>query len=144
MQLSPTQFGFFWVDILQRRCSPRPKEGLSHVDFDEKHLVLCPFLQKRGYCLKGSRCDFSLSNSYSYSFPPSRPVNNFSTPSILHHYRPTPIPQDTSRGIGANSFPQSFFQIYPRPLMEILVHPPNPYAFRKHLCYRTPYVKTLV
>ena len=132
--------------FLKRRgwCVKGIRCDFKHPRDDEKHLVLCPFLQKRGYCLKGSRCDLSHSNSYSYSFPPSRSVNNFSTASILHHYRPTPIPQDTSRGIGANSFPQSFFQIYPRPLMEIPVHPPNPYAFRKHLCYRTPYVETLV
>ena len=28
-------------------------------DLIPKHLVACPFLRKKGICLKGSRCDFS-------------------------------------------------------------------------------------
>ena len=36
-----------------------PSNGISKSEYlKPKHCVPCPFLQKKGYCLKGARCDF--------------------------------------------------------------------------------------
>ena len=124
----------------------------------QKSAVFCPFLRKKGYCLKESRCDFSHrslqkpqspSFSYPYCSLPPRPVNKYITP-FFHHDRPTVASQGTTHGIGANQFPQNyprrqgFFQLYPKPLMDIPTQPPLPHAFYNHPCYRTPYAETLV
>ena len=62
-----------------------------------KHLVPCPFLQRRGFCLKGSSCDFShtklrpsnvtqrpLPNPMGQFHPPYPPQSNF-------YYPPFPV-----------------------------------------------------
>ena len=38
-----------------------------------KHLVPCPFLRRRGFCLKGPLCDFQHKNSQSSNNPPNNP-----------------------------------------------------------------------
>ena len=137
--------------FLKRRgwCVKGARCDFKHPRDVQKHLVPCPFLQKRGFCLKGDRCDFSHSFSYPYRSLPSRPVNKYITPSLFHHDRPTVVSQGTTHGIGANQFPQNysrqgFFQLYPKPLMDIPIQPPLPHAFYNHPCYRTLYAETLV
>ena len=45
----------------------------DHVNSDSKqlpkHQTPCPFLEKRGFCLKGQSCDFLHQNSQSKNFP---------------------------------------------------------------------------
>ena len=41
----------------------------------QKHLVPCPYLRKKGHCLKGSRCDFSHQFDPQQAFKPYRPYN---------------------------------------------------------------------
>ena len=131
-------------------CVKGARCDFKHPRDVQKHLVPCPFLQKRGFCLKGVRCDFSHSVSYPYRSLPSRPVNKYITPSFFHHDRPTVASQGTTHGIGANQFPlnyprrQGFFQLYPKPLMDIPIQPPLPHVFHNHPCYRTLYAETLV
>jgi hypothetical protein len=64
--------------LLKRRgwCVKGSRCNFEHPRDEEKHLVPCPFLQKRGYCLKGIRCDFSHSANFSHNILSSRPVNN--------------------------------------------------------------------
>ena len=136
--------------FLKRRgwCVKGARWDFKHPRDVQKHLVPCPFLQKRGFCLKGVRCDFSHSFSYPYRSLPSRPVNKYITPSLFHHDRPTVASQGTTHGIGANQFPQNyprrqgFFQLYPKPLMDIPIQPPLPHVFYNHP--RTLYAETLV
>ena len=65
--------------FLKRRgwCVKGARCDFKHPRDVQKHLVPCPFLQKRGFCLKGDRCDFSHSFSYPYRSLPSRPVNKY-------------------------------------------------------------------
>ena len=137
--------------FLKRRgwCVKGARCDFKHPRDVQKHLVPCPFLQKRGFCLKGDRCDFSHSFSYPYRSLPSRPVNKYITPSLFHHDRPTVVSQGATHEIGVNQFPQNyprqgFFQLYPKPLMDIPIQPPLPHAFYNHPCYRTLYAETLV
>jgi hypothetical protein len=46
-----------------------------------KHLVPCPFLKRRGYCLKGSKCDFK-HRDFQHSVNEQQPKNG--QPSIPH------------------------------------------------------------
>ena len=96
--------------FLKRRgwCVKGARCDFKHPRDVSKHLVPCPFLQKRGFCLKGVRCDFSHSFSYPYRSLPSRPVNKYTTSSFPHHDRPTVASQGMTHGIGANHFPQNY------------------------------------
>ena len=69
--------------FLKRRgwCVKGARCDFKHPRDVQKYLVPCPFLQKRGFCLKGVRCDFSHSFSYPYRSLSPRPVNNAS---LLH------------------------------------------------------------
>ena len=40
----------------------------------QKHLVPCPYLRKKGHCLKGSRCDFSTSLTLNRLLNPTNPT----------------------------------------------------------------------
>ena len=108
-----------------------------------------PFYKSVASVLKAFAVIF-LSFSYPYRSLPSRPVNKYITPSFFHHDRSTVASQGTTHGIGANQFPQNyprrqgFFQLYPKPLMDIPIQPPLPHAFYNHPCYRTLYAETLV
>ena len=96
--------------FLKRRgwCVKGARCDFKHPRDVQKHLVPCPFLQKRGFCLKGVRCEFSHSFSYPYCSLPSRPVNKYITPSFFHHDRSTVASQGTTHGIGANQFSQNY------------------------------------
>ena len=41
----------------------------------QKHVVPCPYLRKKGHCLKGSRCDFSHQFDPQQASKPYRPYN---------------------------------------------------------------------
>ena len=77
-------------------------------------------------------CDFSHTAKFFHNILSSRPVNNYPTPPVFHYHRP---PMVSSYGIGVNHCPQSyprrlsFFQLHPKPLMEIPVPLSSPYAF---------------
>ena len=96
--------------FLKRRgwCVKGARCDFKHPRDVQKHLVPCPFLQMRGFCLKGVRCDFSHNFSYPYHSLPPRPVNKYITPSFFRHDRPTIASQGTTHGIGANQFPQNY------------------------------------
>ena len=66
-----------------------------------KHQVPCPFLRRRGHCLKGSNCDFS-------------------------HYVKCPNPYPFQRVPPTTSYPifHPYPKFYPPPLMEIPTRPP--------------------
>ena len=46
----------------------------KETDEEQKHLVPCPFLQKRRFCLKGTRCDFSHSATFPHSIQPTKTI----------------------------------------------------------------------
>ena len=50
-----------------------------------KHLVPCPFLHRKGHCLKGTRCDFSHNDVLPFNF--LTPVTNYSTHYPFLKYR---------------------------------------------------------
>ena len=93
-----------------------------------KHLVPCPFLRGRGYCLKGSKCDF-LHNA----FQQSTANQQFHQSHI--GIRPFPYlpPSNTNQfpfPLDANPFPPIHYQmnypgLYPPPLMKIPIRPPG-------------------
>lgn len=107
-----------------------------------KHLISCPFLKRRGYCLKGSSCDF-LHNNFDPHNVMQRPQNTtgyapslsfqsnfnhspfpvdprhfppFQVPPYYHMFRPSPYPLH---------FPCPSPLPYPPPLMSTLTRPPT-------------------
>lgn len=88
-----------------------------------KHLVPCPFLRRRGYCLKGSRCDFS-HVSTTYQQPPSPSI--YPTPFIPPPFPPPPIPyfQDPLPPMHY-PIPPHFMKPYLQPLMTIPTRIPS-------------------
>lgn len=122
--------------FLKRRgwCLKGARCDFKHSRDEQKHLVPCPFLQNRGFCLKGSRCDFSHGGNYPYHLSPPRPANNYLTRSFYYHHQ---FPQNYPRR-------QGFFQTYPKPLMEISVQHPLPHTSHNYPYYRTAHAETLV
>ena len=48
------------ISLQDKRPSTTQLDNSSkHITRTSKHLIPCPFLRKKGHCLKGSRCDFS-------------------------------------------------------------------------------------
>lgn len=57
---SPTLVEFF-PELGEHKCPPLTKRNHLTTNLP-KHMVFCPFLRKKGFCLKGSNCDFSHSD----------------------------------------------------------------------------------
>ena len=93
-----------------------------------KHLVPCPFLKKRDYCLKESKCDFLHHDSENYANEQSVQHSQFSIPSFQH------LPPSNANQIAFSwnpnlfppmHFPTSYPYLYPPPLMKIFNNGPT-------------------
>ena len=99
----------------------------------EKALIQCPFLQRRGYCLKGPRCDFSHKNISATAREPKLRQNCIERNPMYN------IPQPNYNQIPFPFYPNYFppFQHlmfpplsrppplpYPPPLMSLVTRPP--------------------
>ena len=100
----------------------------------QKNAVFCPFMRKKGYCLKESRCDFShknLQKPQSPSFFGNRQQKNITSLRNRLEMRLKNI--EHTQISYAPSFlrapPQPMYQpfrtVYPSPLMETPVYPPQ-------------------
>ena len=120
----------------------------KETDEEQKHLVPCPFLQKRRFCLKGTTCDFSHSATFPHSTQPIRPIKNYPTPPLFYENRQPMVPQQRKHWSGYNQSVQwhpngpGFFQSPPKPLMETPLCPP--YTFQVPPYCRARYAETLV
>ena len=94
-----------------------------------KHKTPCPFLKKRGYCLKGKSCDFLHQNSHSTDFPvqqaQSLSGNTFYPymPQANHH--PFLVNTAYFPPFQPRQYHPMFRQFsYPPPLMSVPTRPP--------------------
>lgn len=90
--------------FLKRRgwCAKGSRCDFKHPHEQQKHLVPCPFLQKRRHCLKGTRCDFSHSATFPHSIQPTRPVKGHPTSSLFYDNQQPMVPQQRTHGTGYN------------------------------------------
>ena len=70
--------------------SPPRKTTPSNVNLQEKARVPCLFLKKRGYCLKGDKCDFS----HKFTLPHKRESNPKQNPSGKSYTPYVPYPNN--------------------------------------------------
>ncbi len=93
-----------------------------------KHMIPCPFLQKKGYCLKRDKCDFSHKN-----LPRKDNIRPVPPAPFFPSYQTSAIPIQLPQYIMHNQFPQyhqaGFPLRRPRPLMEIPIQHPFQHVY---------------
>lgn len=96
--------------FLKRRgwCVKGNRCDFEHPRDEEKHLVPCPFLQKRGFCLKGIKCDFSHKANLPHNILPSRSVNNYTTSPVFQYHRPPMVSKVRTHGVGVSQCSQRY------------------------------------
>ena len=140
-------------DQLQTQLGCKTNNEKVHiVHKTPKHQIHCPFLRRRGYCLKKDRCDFlhAKASRRKVSFRPTLGNYLYSVPFLSHdrvamppnhHSKPSPWFSPFSRPSREPWVPPSplvFPPTFPRPLMEFIVPPPNPPPF-----YGVPYTQPM-
>lgn len=121
-----------------RRNSVKVSINRSELTTKPKHHIPCPFLRRRGFCKKGSSCDFS------HSFQPfnimQQPIKNWMA-SASASYLPEPNFHNLPFSAAPHYFPPPFrFPAYyptpppfpyPPPLMSLPTTSPEEYLLRR-------------
>jgi hypothetical protein len=114
----------------------QPKNS-TNVASTPKHLVPCPFLRRKGHCLKGSKCDFS------HQFGPQRPAQLYQRYNFPSFWR-DPIPYPFTNFPPVISFPTFHPQTnypgsYPQSLMGIPTKSPRFNRTQPAISFPTPH-----